>query len=135
MKELNVRSPLLEANLTKKEIRSLSKEYGLKTWNKPSYACLISRIEYGAVLDEDILRAIEKGEKFLREKGFEGARLRVHKNLCRIEVYKNQIEEVLRYREEIIAYIKGLGFSHVTLDLEGYITGSMNVNVGGSKNG
>lgn len=135
LKELNVRSPLLEANLTKEEIRSLSKEYVLKTWNKPSYACLISRIEYGATLDEDILRMIEKGELFLREKGFLGARLRVHKNLCRIEVYKNQIEEVLKYREEIIAYIKELGFSHVTLDLEGYITGSMNVNIGGSTNG
>ncbi|MEW6088780.1 MAG: ATP-dependent sacrificial sulfur transferase LarE [bacterium] len=127
-KEFGVRSPLLEAGLTKEDIRRLSRELGLPTWNKPSMACLSSRIPYGEEITKENLVKIEKAEKFISILGFKSFRVRVHGNLARIELEALAIERLNRknIREKIINKFKSLGFVYVTLDLQGYRTGSMN---------
>jgi len=133
LKELNIKSPLLECKLTKKDIRKISKELGLITWDKPSYACLLSRIPYGEEIKLEELNKIEKGENYLAEAGFKGARIRSYGDLARIEVYNEQINNLLDkdVRKSIIEGLKNVGYKYVTLDLEGYRTGSMNVNIKG----
>lgn len=124
--ELAVVSPLKIARITKDEIRKLSKEMGLSTWNKPSYACLASRFPYGEMITEDKLERIDKAETFLRKHGIQQVRVRLHGNLVRIEVYPSDFKKLLRYREEIVKKFNKLGFLYITLDLKGYRTGSMN---------
>lgn len=133
LKELNIKSPLLECKLTKKDIREISKELGLITWDKPSYACLLSRIPYGEEIKLEELNKIEKGENYLAEAGFKGSRIRSYGDLARIEVYNEQINNLLDkdVRKSIIEGLKNVGYKYVTLDLEGYRTGSMNVNIKG----
>lgn len=133
LKELNIKSPLLECKLGKKDIREISKELGLITWDKPSYACLLSRIPYGEEIKLEELNKIEKGENYLAEAGFKGARIRSYGDLARIEVYNEQINNLLDkdVRKSIIEGLKNVGYKYVTLDLEGYRTGSMNVNIKG----
>ena len=126
--ELGVLSPLKEAGLTKNDIRALSKELGLKTWIKPSFACLATRIAYGETITADKLRMIGLAEQKLAALGFSQYRVRMHGNDARIEVPP---EEIGRFadpalREEISGYCHDLGFTHVSLDLDGYRTGSMN---------
>lgn len=136
LKELNVKSPLLECRFTKKDIREISKELGLPTWDKPSYACLLSRLPYGQEIKIEELKKIEKGESYLAEAGFMGARIRSYGELARIEVYNEQINNFLDkdIRKNVIENLKELGYKYVTLDLEGYRTGSMNVNIKGGMN-
>jgi uncharacterized protein len=122
----NVISPLKECGLNKKDIRELSKKLNLPTWNKPQMACLASRIPYGEKITEERLKRIEKGEKFLYSLGFKIVRLRDYKELVRIEVDKSEIENVFKNKGRIIKKLKKLGYKYITVDLEGYRTGSMN---------
>ena len=127
-KELGIRSPLLEAKLDKNDIRLLSRELGLPTWNKPAYACLASRFPYGERITGEKLKKIDKAEAFLKNLGFEQLRLRHHDILARIEVDKEDIPALLdeKIREKIIDYLRNLGYRYITLDLQGYRTGSLN---------
>ncbi|MBC7333889.1 MAG: ATP-dependent sacrificial sulfur transferase LarE [Actinobacteria bacterium] len=126
-KELGIRSPLLESSLTKQEIREYSKEIGLPTWDRPAFACLASRIPYGQKITSSKLRKIEEAESFLLFLGFKQVRVRYHEPVARIEVEKDKIPEILdkTLREKIIAKLKEIGFKYITIDLEGYRSGSM----------
>lgn len=129
IRENNVRSPLLEAGLTKKEIRELSKNLGLPTWNKPSLSCLSSRFPYGFPIDKEKLKKIDKAELFLRANGLKVVRVRyVDENTVRIETDKDGLKKFFddEFRMKTIQELKSLGFIYITLDLEGYRTGSMN---------
>ncbi|MBI5701185.1 ATP-dependent sacrificial sulfur transferase LarE [Candidatus Saganbacteria bacterium] len=130
-KENGVRSPLQEAALTKKEIRSFSKELGLKTWNKPSYACLASRIPYGTEITLDSLKKIDLGEQFLRDLGFSQLRVRHHGSIVRIEINKDELPQIIEndLLDVISRKFESLGYTYVTLDLKGYRTGSMNESI------
>lgn len=133
LRELEVHSPLQQAGLTKAEIRALSKELGLPTWAKPSFACLASRFAYGERITAAKLKAVEQAEQQLLDLGFTQFRVRVHGSeeqglLVRIEVLPEQLRLVFAdgVHEQILTRFKELGFSYVTLDLQGYRTGSMN---------
>ncbi len=122
--ELGVGSPLLKAGLGKKEIRVLSREIGLPNWNMPSQACLASRIPYGKTVDREKLLQVEKGESYLKSLGFGECRLRHHGPLARLEVPERNMARLLSLSPEMSKKIKALGFTHVTLDLEGLRNGS-----------
>jgi pyridinium-3,5-biscarboxylic acid mononucleotide sulfurtransferase len=128
-KELGIRRPLLEAGFTKKDIRAESKLLNLPTWDKPSYACLASRFPYGEDISEERLAAIEKLEDFIRDLGFKQVRVRDHKSVARIEVEPEDIPRLIEdedTRERISEKAKESGFTYITVDLDGYRTGSMN---------
>ncbi|NOZ64664.1 MAG: ATP-dependent sacrificial sulfur transferase LarE [Caldiserica bacterium] len=124
--ELRVLSPLKIAGITKEEIRMLSKAMGLPTWNKAAYACLASRFPYGEVINEEKLAKIQEAEEFLRRYKLRQMRVRFHGNIARLEVEPADFQKLIKVREELIAKFKQLGFNYITLDLEGYRTGSMN---------
>ncbi len=129
LEELFIKSPLCEAGLSKKDIRILSKKYNLITFDKPSFACLASRIPYGEVITNEKLERIENAENFLFDKGFKQLRVRHQDNLCRIEVAK---EERIKFFDEnlideIDEYFKKIGFTYVTMELSGYKMGSLNI--------
>lgn len=126
--ELGIRAPLQEADLNKEEIRQLSKELGLSTWNKPAMACLASRFPYGKRITDKQLSNVEQAEEYIVSLGFKNVRVRVYDKLARIEIDKSQIKKLLSnsVKNEIINKVKKLGFTYVTLDLEGYRSGSMN---------
>jgi uncharacterized protein len=126
LEELGVRSPLQEAGLTKADIRALSQGMGLRTWNKPSLACLASRIPYGTEITEEALTRIDHCEAFLLERVQGSVRVRYHGNLARVEVEPSAIPELIRHGEAVVRFFKEQGFAYVTVDLEGYRTGSMN---------
>ncbi|MGG3466133.1 ATP-dependent sacrificial sulfur transferase LarE [Neobacillus pocheonensis] len=127
LKEKGVRSPLKEVGLTKEEIRILSKEMNLKTWNKPSFACLSSRIPYGTRITAEKINQLDAAENFLlKEIGLYQVRVRHHDKMARIEVDPEEMEMVLHHCESIESKLKSLGFLYVALDLSGYRTGSMN---------
>lgn len=125
LKELDIRSPLAEAGLTKKEIRELSEKEGLPTWNKPSFSCLATRFPYGEELTVEKLRRTEAAENLLAELGFTQRRVRVHGNLARIEVLPEEIPLLLERRDMISARLEELGFLYTTVDLKGFRSGSM----------
>ena len=129
VKELGIKSPLCASGLYKSEIRALSKELGLITFDKPSFACLATRIDYGEEITEKKLKIIELAEQKLFELGFTQVRVRMHGDTARIEIYKNEFDKIVKYSDEISAYLKKLGFTYVSLDLDGYRTGSMNKSV------
>jgi len=124
--EMGVLSPLVEAGLTKADIRALSRTMGLNTWDRPSMACLASRIPYGRPITPGVLAMIESAEEFLQDLGFMGCRVRHHGEIARIEVPAPDVERLVREREAIAARLRTLGFTHVALDLEGYTQGSLN---------
>ena len=125
--ELGIKSPLLECGFTKNEIRELSKEISLPSWNKPSAACLASRFVYGEEITAEKLQMIENAEDFLSELGFWQKRVRIHgDNLARIEVMPEDFEKILKSKEKINNYFRTLGFKYVTLDIQGFRSGSMN---------
>ncbi len=126
LKELGILSPLMEVGLKKSEIRELSKELGLPTWNKPALACLATRIPYNTRITERALSMIEKGEDFLRSLGFTQVRLRHLDSLAKIEVLPEDMFKLLELRDTIIEKLRSIGYTYITLDLEGYNTGSMN---------
>ena len=125
-KELKVRSPLIEAGFTKDDIRRESKRLGLITWDKAPQACLASRIPYGTPISLSILKRIHKAEGFLRKLGLRQARVRHYNGLCRIEVPKKGIPLVLNKANLVVENLKRLGYNYITVDLEGYRSGSMN---------
>jgi uncharacterized protein len=126
--ELGVRSPLKEAGLTKKEIRRLSHEMGLPTWDKPSFACLASRFPYGEEITPEKLKMIEKAEEYLVRLGFKQVRVRHHQNIARVEVGEEEIKKFFdpALRQQVVEKLKGIGYTYVTIDLQGYRSGSMN---------
>ena len=123
-----VAAPLLEVGLSKEEIRVLAREAGLRIWDKPASACLSSRIEYGQPVTTEALRAIEQGEDYLRRLGFRQFRVRHHGQIVRIEIAREEMHRVLtsEMAAEFTRVFKSLGFKFVTLDLEGFRSGSMN---------
>lgn len=127
-RELGVISPLAEAGLGKEEIRELSRRMGLPTWNKAASACLASRFPYGEEITGRKLEMVSEAEDFIRALGAEVVRVRFHGGLCRVEVNPADFHLFTQdaKREEILARLKGLGFTYVTLDIEGYRSGSMN---------
>ena len=127
--ELKVRSPLAEAGLTKKEVRELSQLLNVPTWDKPAYACLASRFPYGEEITVDKLKRVEEAEELLHQLGFKICRVRSHQNIARIEVEVSQLANLISQRELIVTKLQDLGFDYVTLDLEGYRSGSMNKNI------
>ena len=124
--EWNVRSPLVEAGLTKAEIRELSRALGLDTWNKPSFACLSSRVPYGQTIDAAQLRQIDEAERCLRGLGFSGFRVRHHGDIARLELQLDDLARAVELRETIVEQLRSLGYLYVTLDLQGFRSGSMN---------
>lgn len=128
IEELGIRSPLKEAGLRKKEIRQLAKILGLPNWNKPSMACLASRIPFNQPIEIDLLQRIAQGETYLRRLGFSQVRLRHHGQMARIEIDPADFPLLLQdqNRKKIIRQLKKLGYRYVTADLEGYRTGSLN---------
>ncbi len=124
VRELNVKSPLREAHLSKQDIRQLSKELGLHTWNKQSFACLSSRFVYGETISEEKLEMVDKAEQLLLDLGFHQVRVRIHDMLARIEVLPAEFDKLMRddTRQEIYRRLKKIVFTYVTLDLGGYRT-------------
>lgn len=126
--ELNVSSPLRHVKLYKEEIRELSKEMGLPTWDKQSFACLASRFAYGEKITEEKLTMVDRAEQLLLDKGFHQLRVRIHDRMARIEIMPEEFEKLIEkeMREEIVSKLKSYGFTYVSMDLTGYRTGSMN---------
>jgi uncharacterized protein len=117
--------PFIESGITKQEIREIAREYGLPVWQKPSAACLSSRIPYGEEITREKLRLIEEAEAFLAGQGFGQLRVRLHGTIARIEVHKEEMGKILDMQPAVVKKLKSIGFSYVTLDLEGYRSGSM----------
>ena len=132
--ELGVKSPLRECNLWKSEIRAISKELGLETWKKQSFACLASRFVYGETISVEKLDMVDRAEQLLLDLGFEQERVRIHSfgngetsgTIARIEVNPNEFSKLLANQEKIVNEFKKIGFNYVSMDLQGYRTGSMN---------
>lgn len=125
LEELQIHSPLKELQITKDQVRELSRQLNLQTFDKPSAPCLATRLPYGARLDVSLLNRLHEGEVFLRSLGFYNVRLRFHEPLLRLEVDKKDFIKVLEQQDIIIHELKQLGFVYITLDLEGFRSGSM----------
>ncbi len=125
-RQLDVLHPLAEAGLTKAEIRELSRLFGLRTWDKPAYACLSSRFPYGTPITVEKLKQVAAAERALRELGFRGFRVRHHDNLARLELRAEDLPRAIELRQEIVTRLQATGYTFVTLDLEGYRSGSFN---------
>ncbi len=127
-RELGVRSPLREAGLSKAEVRALSRSLGLSTWDKPAFACLASRFPYGEAITAERLRQVGQAEAALRRLGYRQCRVRYHGPIARIEVPPDEFGRLFadEARREVVSELKRLGFAYVTLDLQGYRSGSMN---------
>jgi uncharacterized protein len=130
-----VRNPLMEAGLTKEQIRRVSRDLGLSTWDKPASACLASRVPYGSPITAERLRRIERAEDVLHRLGFRRSRVRDHDGIARVEVAPEQFARLMPRRGEVAGGLKRLGFRYVTLDLEGFRSGSMNEGLPGKAGG
>lgn len=129
VKEAGVLSPLLEAGLTKQDIRDISRELGLPTWDKPSFACLASRFVYGELISNPLLERVDKAEQFMIDAGFPQVRVRMHDKgeMARVEVEPDRVADAFSFLQQGgAARLHELGFKHVSLDMDGYRTGSMN---------
>ncbi len=126
--ELGVKSPLREIGFSKEQIRILSREFGLPTWNKQSFACLASRFPYGEEITEEKLHMVDVAEQYLLDRGFHQLRVRIHGTIARIELLPDEIPRFAepKLRNDVYAEFRKIGFSYVTLDVLGYRTGSMN---------
>ncbi len=129
LRELDVRSPLLESGFTKEEIRKHLREFGLEIWDKPAYACLLTRIPYNTRITTGQLTLIEESERFMHKLGFPGTRVRLHKNIARLEISTKYFTRILEddTRIKVVEEFKRHGIEFISLDLEGYRTGSMNL--------
>jgi uncharacterized protein len=128
IQELGIRSPLKEALFTKTDVRQLSKGLSLPTWDKPSFACLASRFPYGEEITPEGLRMVDEAEDFLFRLGFKQVRVRHYQNLARIEILQEEMGRLMEgaLREKVVSHLKGIGYKYVTLDLQGFRSGSMN---------
>ena len=128
IQELKIKSPLRYAGFSKSEVRELSKKLNLKTFDKPSFACLASRFVYGETITLEKLKMLEKSEQLLFDLGFKQLRVRIHNNIARIEILPEDFTKIIQedIRKKIYNSLKSFGFDYVTLDLMGYRTGSMN---------
>lgn len=126
LEELGVLSPLRDVGFTKHEIKELSKDMQLDTWDKPAFACLASRFPYGVKITKSKLMQVEKAESFLFSLDIKQLRVRYHEDIARIEVLQDDFQTILKHAEEITKYFKEIGFKYITLDMEGYRTGSLN---------
>jgi uncharacterized protein len=128
IQELGIRSPLRDAMFTKGDVREISKVLGLPTWDKPSFACLASRFPYGEEITLGALRMVDEAEAFLFSLGFKQVRVRHYRTLARIEVYPEEMSRFMNgsLRERVVAGLKEIGYHYVTLDLQGFRSGSMN---------
>ena len=128
VQELGIRSPLQEAGFRKADVREVSKALGLPTWDKPSFACLASRFPYGEEITPDALGMVDRAEEFLFGLGFKQVRVRHYQNLARIEVYPEEMGRFMEVslREKVVSRLKEIGYRYVTLDLQGFRSGSMN---------
>lgn len=124
--ELGILHPFVEAKLNKQEIRKIAFKYGLSCWNRPSSACLASRIPYNTEITEKNLKQVEAGEAYLENLGFIGSRIRHLGDIAKIEVQPKQLSKILRHRSDIIKHLKDIGFKNIHLDLEGYRQGALN---------
>jgi len=125
-RELGVRSPLLEAGLTKDDIRRASRGLGLPTWDKPPLACLASRLPYGTPITADTVSRLAQAEAYLLSLGLRQVRVRHHGEIARLEVDPADMPRLLENREEVSSHLRSLGYTYVALDLQGYRSGSMN---------
>ena len=125
VRELGIKSPLAECGFTKDEVRFLAGEYGVLSAERPSSPCLATRLPYGAEIRPELLKRIDQAESFLRSQGFRNVRVRVHGSITRLEVDQEDFSRVLEIRNNIIPLLKDLGFGYVTMDLEGFRSGSM----------
>jgi len=123
--EEGILHPFIETGCTKQDIRYIARNHGLPVWQKPSAACLSSRIPYGDRITPERLRLVEDAETFLTHLGFSTLRVRLHGTIARIEVHKEDLERILEQKDAVAAHLRSLGFSYITLDLEGYRSGSM----------
>jgi len=128
IQELGIRSPLKEALFTKTDVRQLSKGLSLPTWDKPSFACLASRFPYGEEITPEGLRMVDEAEDFLFRLGFKQVRVRHYQNLARIEILQEEMGRLMggALRGKVVSHLKGIGYKYVTLDLQGFRSGSMN---------
>jgi len=128
MQELGIKSPLKEAGFAKAEVRELSKALGLSTWDKPSFACLASRFPYGEEITEEGLKRVNQAEDFLFGLGFKQVRVRHYGDLARIEVFPEEMGRLMNgsLREKVVGHLKRIGYHYITLDLQGFRSGSMN---------
>ena len=129
LKELQIISPLARAGFTKAQVRELAEEYGLSAASKPAAPCLATRFPYGTALTYEKLEQVGKGEEFLKRFAFQNVRLRVHGDIARIEVCGTDFEKLMGHKGEIVSFLKGLGYPYITLDLEGFRSGSMDETV------
>lgn len=133
VEELGVKSPLREAGFTKKEIRRLAGEYGISVADRPASPCLATRFPYGVFLNREKLAKVEKGEKYLQSLGFYNVRVRVHGEIARLEVDAADMDMLLNNKNAITEYLKNLGYQYITLDLEGFRSGSMDIDIEGER--
>lgn len=129
VKELGIHSPLAEAGMTKADIRKLASEYGISVADRPASPCLATRFPYGTRLSKEKMQAVDEAEKFIRELGFYNVRVRVHQDTVRIEVDDKDLILFLKNRKAVVPRLKELGFTYITADLEGFRSGSMDVNL------
>lgn len=125
VRELGIISPLADAGFTKEDVRRLAGEYGMSVSKKPSTPCLATRFPYGVRLSYEAMRKVEQGEAYLKSLGFYDVRLRVHGDIVRMEVDRGSMGRIIEYGEKITGYLKKLGYVYITLDLEGFRSGSM----------
>nr|WP_321451434.1 ATP-dependent sacrificial sulfur transferase LarE [uncultured Carboxylicivirga sp.] len=125
LKELNIISPLVKAGLTKQDIRMLAKEYSIAVANRPSAPCMATRFPYNTALSYEKMECLEKGENYIRDLGFYNVRIRLHNDIARIEVDDQDMEKMMINRKAIIKELKSLGFEYITIDMEGFRSGSM----------
>lgn len=127
VRELGAYTPLADCGLTKKEVRELAGEYGISVAERPSSPCLATRLPYGAEIDLSLLEKIDRGEEYLRSLGFRDVRLRVHGEILRLEINREDFSHILKKREEILLNLKEVGCPYITLDIEGFRSGSMDI--------
>ena len=129
VRELGILSPLADVKLGKEEVRRLATEYGLSLAGKPSLPCLATRFPYGTSLSYEAMERVERAEEYLRSFGYYNVRLRVHGDIARIEIEEKDFSDLLSRKEEVVSYLTELGYLYITLDLEGFRSGSMDKNI------
>jgi uncharacterized protein len=129
IQELGILSPLAQVGITKSEVRQLALEYGISVSTRPAAPCLATRFPYGTALSYENMRTVEKAEAYIKSLGINNVRLRVHDDIARIEVDEQDIRKVISHKKETITYMKNLGYQYVTIDLEGFRSGSMDIHL------